>query len=429
MKESLPKGTVLLGDCGQHLAQLPDACADLIYLDPPFFTQKTHSLTTRAGDRSYNFADLWDSKSAYGNFLFGRLKLIHRALKSTGSVFFHCDQNSSHIARIVLDDTFGELNFRSEVIWSYRRWSNSKKGLLPAHQTILMYSKTDDFKFNTTLTDYSHSTNADQIIQRRVRDERGKAVYERDTEGKVVSNGAKKGVPLSDVWEIPYLNPKAQERVGYPTQKPILLLERIIQLVTDEGDLVIDPFCGSGTTVVAALLLNRSWIAIDSSPEAVELTKARLKQPVKTRSNLLEKGRASYQNVDKAVEASLFGMDYVRVHRNSGIDCILKTEINGLPVFIRVQRPDETMADAAASLSKAARNKGDAFLVVVVTDRGVLNLLGNQSDISDIHYVDATSSALRILLDRAIAPQGDKLRKINATQSRPQSEAARTGTA
>ena len=104
----------------------------------------------------------------------------------------------------MLDDIFDEDNFQSEIIWSYRRWSNSKKGLLPAHQTILFYSKSKDFKFNKIYTEYSESTNVDQILQLRSRNRQGKSAYARDKQGAVIINANKKGVPLNDVWDIPY---------------------------------------------------------------------------------------------------------------------------------------------------------------------------------------------------------------------------------
>lgn len=166
-----------------------------------------------------------------------------------------------------------------------------EKGLLSSHQTIYFYSKTEDFKFNTIFTDYSPTTNIDQILQDRVRDENGKSVYKRDEEGQVIQGKEKKGVPLTDVWNIPYLNPKAKERTGYPTQKPILLLEQIIKIVTDENDTVFDPFCGSGTTLVAAKILKRKFIGIDISSDAISLTNQRLEQPVRTDSLLLQKGK------------------------------------------------------------------------------------------------------------------------------------------
>ena len=263
----------LIGDCFAVLDTLPEGQFDLIYLDPPFFTQKEHALTTRDGSATFSFRDLWASHEEYARFLHERLLKLHHVLAPTGSLFFHCNSSAVHIVRLVLDQVFGAARFQSEIVWTYKRWSNASKGLLPAHQTILFYSKSADFKFNTLLTDYSASTNIDQITQRRVRDDRNKAVYARDEQGNVLSNGAKRGVPLSDVWDIPYLNPKAKERVGYPTQKPILLLEQIINLCTDKGDWVLDPFCGSGTTLVASKLLDRNAVGIDISPEAIALTK------------------------------------------------------------------------------------------------------------------------------------------------------------
>jgi site-specific DNA-methyltransferase (adenine-specific) len=270
----------------------------------------------------------------------------------------------------LLDEVFGPENFRSEIIWYYRRWSNSQRGLLPAHQTILYYTKTDTFTFNEILTDYSPSTNVDQILQRRSRDDSNKSVYARDENGSVISNGAKRGVPLSDVWDLPILNPKAKERTGYPTQKPLLLLERIIALATNEGDCVLDPFCGSGTSLVASQLLNRTAIGIDVSEDAVELTRKRLEDPTRSQSRLLELGREAYRNADDAALAILQGLDCVPVHRNNGIDAILKREFSGGPVPVRVQRPGETLQEAAEKLSKASAGKGAKVMFVVVLERG-----------------------------------------------------------
>ena len=364
----------LIGDCCSVLDTLPECRFDLIYLDPPFFTQKEHALTTRDGSATFSFRDVWASHEEYARFLHERLVKLRRVLAPTGSLFFHCDISAAHIARLVLDQVFGAARFRSEIIWTYKRWSNAQQGLLPAHQTLLFYSKSADFKFNTLLTDYSASTNIDQITQRRVRDARNKAVYARDAQGNVVSNGAKKGVPLSDVWDIPYLNPKARERVGYPTQKPILLLEQIISLCTDESDWILDPFCGSGTTLVAAKLLERNVVDIDISPEAVALTTRRLVQPFKTESPLLQKGREKYARKDTDVLTYLQGLDYHIVQRNQGMDAILKQEIGGKPVFLRIQRPGEKLHEAAASLCSTATTKGDAHLVLIVTEDNELPL-------------------------------------------------------
>ncbi len=358
------------GDCLDILSDFADECVNLIYLDPPFFTQKTHSLRTRDRRQEFSFADVWTSHTEYAQFIEKRLEQLWRVLSATGSLFFHCDRNATHLIRALLDDVFGLDKFRAEIIWYYRRWSNAQKGLLPAHQTIYYYTKSDDYTYNPIYQDYSTSTNVDQILQKRKRDETGRAVYETDINGDIVPNGGKKGVPLSDVWDIPYLNPKAKERTGYPTQKPLLLLERIIEIASRENDVVLDPFCGSGTTLVAATLLNRRAIGIDTSAEALEVTRQRLEQPVKTESQLLQQGREAYATADEEALALLRGLDYAPVQRNKGIDAILKDDLNGKPVLIRVQRPNETLLEAANLLYKAARGKQAAALFVVATQKG-----------------------------------------------------------
>lgn len=386
-----------LGDCLPILKTFENGEVDLFYVDPPFFTQKVHTLTTRDGSTQYSFKDLWASTEAYGDFLIDRLRECHRCLKDSGSLFFHCDDNAGHLARLILDRVFGPDNFQAEIIWSFRRWSNSKKGLMPSHQTILFYSRSEAFKFNTMTTAYSESTNLDQILQKRIRDERGKAIYARDDSGEPLTNGAKKGVPLGDVWEIPYLNPKAKERVGYPTQKPVLLLERIIQLCTDPQDLVVDPFCGSGTTLVAAYLLDRRSIGLDISEEALKLAARRLDDPVKTESRLLERGRQSYVREDLELLECLKGIDYHPVHRNKGIDAILAAEWHGKPVCIRIQRSNETVEEAAMALCRAADRKGGAKLILVVMEHQ-WGLLGKAGVPASVTLVHSTTTTIRNIL-------------------------------
>lgn len=359
---------VKLGDCLELLSEIQEGSVRLVYLDPPFFTQKIHRLRTRNGYREFSFRDLWVSHDEYAEFLFERLIRCRRTLAEDGSVFFHCDRRSSHVVRVVLDRAFGEENFRSEVIWQYRRWSNSQRTLLPSHQTLYFYSKTDNYVFNPIHLEYSPSTNIDQILQRRKRDDCGKSVYDRDETGRIVLSGAKKGVPLGDVWDIPYLNPKARERVGYPTQKPVLLIDRIIRLVTNPGDLVLDPFCGSGTTLVAAALSGRRALGMDISEDAVLLTRERLANPIRTRSSLLESGRESYRQADKTALAYLEGTDCIPVHRNKGIDAILVEQYLGCPVPVRVQRDHESVHEAAALLDKAGKSKHAKLMILIVTE-------------------------------------------------------------
>ena len=372
------KAQIYTGDCLNVLKNIDAESVDLIYLDPPFFTQKNHSLKTRDRQKEFSFSDLWASHSEYAEFLFARLGEMYRVLSTTGSIFFHCDRNASHIVRILLDEVFGSEMFRAEIIWAYKRWSNAQKGLLPAHQNILYYTKSDDFVFNHIYDEYSESTNVDQILQRRKRDKDGKAVYETDDSGNVIPNGGKKGVPLRDVWDIPYLNPKAKERTGYPTQKPLLLLERIIQIASSEGDLVLDPFCGSGTTLVAAVSMNRQVIGIDISDDALSITRDRLNNPIKTESILLQKGRASYKQADEEILLILKGLDFAPVQRNKGIDAILSSDIDGRPILVRMQRDNETILDTAKMLYKASKGKNAAILLVVAIREGGYFEFGDQ---------------------------------------------------
>ena len=362
----------LEGDCLDKMREIEKQSINLIYLDPPFFTERKHTLKSKDRTKEFSFDDTWGSSEGYANFLYERIKIMHQLLKDDGSIFVHCDKSGEHIVRAVLDRVFGAKNFQSEIIWSYKRWSNSKKGLLPTHQNIYFYSKTKAFKFNKIFTSYSETTNVDQILQRRTRDSHNKSVYDTDKNGEVLLGDEKKGVPLSDVWDIPYLNPKAKERVGYPTQKPLLLLERIIELTTDKNDTVLDPFCGSGTTCVASKLLERNYIGIDESKEAIELSKSRIANPIKTESNLLKKGRASYLNADKKALALLDGLKFNAVQRNKGIDAILVEQYEGTPILVRVQKKEETLSESATLLAKAMKIKKSKKSILIQTNHNEL---------------------------------------------------------
>jgi site-specific DNA-methyltransferase (adenine-specific) len=390
------------GDCLEVVRSLAAESVDLVYVDPPFFTQKTHSLVTRDRATKFEFSDEWKSRVGYIEFLRVRVKEFRRVLKATGSLFFHCDTNASHHIRCLLDEVFGEAMFRSEIIWHYRRWSNSQRNPMPSHQTIFFYTKTDTYQYHQLFGDYSPSTNVDQILQRRQRDEHGKSVYARDGSDNVIHDGHKKGVPIADVWDIPLLNPKAKERVGYPTQKPVLLLERIIALVTSPGDLVLDPFTGSGTTLVAAELLGRNSLGIDVAAEAVELARQRLVEPAKTSSELLRKGRESYVQSDEEALAYLHGLPVIPVQRNRGIDAILKIAPGENPVLFRVQRRGENLTDAAELLHSAGRSKQPATLVLIVTDPRQPASLFNMPP-TDVVLVNSIASELvERLADRGI---------------------------
>ena len=383
------------GNCVEKLKEIEANKVDLIYFDPPFFTQRKHSLTNKDNSKTYEFDDKYNSIEEYLELVENVLLESKRVLKNTGSVFLHCDKTASHNIRVVMDKIFGRENFQSEIIWSYKRWSNAKKGLLNSHQVIFFYSKTQDFKFNTLYTDYSATTNLDQILQDRERNENGKSVYKKDENGNVVLGKEKKGVPLSDVWEIPYLNPKAKERTGYPTQKPVLLLNQILNIVTDEGDLVVDPFCGSGTTCVSAKSLKRQFIGIDISKDAVELANSRLEEMVISESNLLNKGTSEYQEKTEKELAILQNINAFPVQRNSGIDGFLKDHFEGMPVPVKIQGEYETIEDAIEKLEKASLGRDYKMKILIQTrETGISRLFGFDYDVTILKSLELQTKDL-----------------------------------
>jgi site-specific DNA-methyltransferase (adenine-specific) len=354
---------VVVGDCLEILPKCKVNLVDLVYIDPPFFTQKIHKLKSKNAQDEYSFDDRWDSMEAYVEYIEERVAACKRVMKDSAVIFFHCDTSANFAIRALLNRVFGDSNFISEIIWTYKRWSNSSKSLLPAHQTIFLYSKSKNYKFNSIYTDYSQTTNLDQILQKRVRNESGTVVYMRDGDGDVVLSGEKKGVPLSDVWEIPFLNPKAKERCGYPTQKPISLLERMIELCSDANDVVLDPFCGSGTTLVAAKLLGRKFVGIDKANDAVQLSLSRLKDMIKSPSAVLDNGRDSFNDNTAFVKTWLGDIEVRVVHRNNGIDCFYShPELGMIPV--KIQRDTETVLGAITKLRKGNKEKFRICLLI-----------------------------------------------------------------
>jgi site-specific DNA-methyltransferase (adenine-specific) len=400
MKErpKMETNTIVHGNCVEKLKEIEANTIDLIYFDPPFFTQRTHILTNKDHSKKFEFDDKYRSLDEYLSLIENVLEQSRRVLKNTGSVYLHCDKTASHNIRVVLDKVFGRDNFQSEIIWSYKRWSNAKKGLLNSHQVIFFYSRTQDFKFNTVYTDYSPTTNLDQILQDRERNENGKSVYKKDENGNPVLGKEKKGVPLSDVWDIPYLNPKAKERTGYPTQKPVLLLNQLISIATDEDDVVLDPFCGSGTTCVSAKFLNRKYIGIDISTEAIELANSRLEEMIISESNLLNKGVNNYCEKTEKELAILQNINAFPVQRNSGIDGFLKEHYDGMPVPVKIQGDFETIEDAIEKLERASNGKSYKMKILIQTKQtAVSRLFELETDVMIVKSLELQARELMVL--------------------------------
>ena len=221
---------------------------------------------------------------------------MHKLLKETGSFYLHCDPTMSHYLKIVCDLVFGRNCFRNEVVWYYRRWTNVSKKFKQMHDIILFYSKSNDIIFNKVEVEPTKSQQA--VIERgynvnKVKSKSGKAlqllIYDKEKVDELVKAGKidlkkydnivyrdTKLTEASDVWEIQYIHSQAKERLGYPTQKPEALLERIIGASSNEGDLVADFFCGCGTSVSVANRLNRNWLGVDISHLAIKLILKRL---------------------------------------------------------------------------------------------------------------------------------------------------------
>ena len=362
----------------QHVA---DESVDLVYLDPPFNSNRSYNVLfkNRSGDEAQAqieaFDDTWtwsqQSEAAYRNLaeggaplrvadaveamrrllgdndvlaylvmMAGRLVELHRVLKSTGSLYLHCDPTASHYLKVLLDAVFGPTHFRNEVIWKRTHSHGGSVRYGPVHDTILFYSKSDEFTWTSPKTAYSEEyverffkwADPDGRRYRSTiltgsgtrRGESGKpwggydptaagrhwaipgyvrplmgdpapqgvheALDRLDTMGRMIWP-AKAGVPqfkqylddmegvdLQDIWtDLPPIHSQSHERLGYPTQKPLALLERIILASSRPGDVVLDPFCGCGTAVDAAQKLDRRWIGIDITYLAVDLISKRLR--------------------------------------------------------------------------------------------------------------------------------------------------------
>ena len=258
--------------CGDNLIwlkQFPDKCIDLIYLDPPFFSNKKYEVIFNDGEEIRSFEDRWQGGiNHYIEWMKERVFELNRVLKDSGSLYLHCDWHASHYLKVMCDSIFGYNNFRNEIVWHYRRWTGAANYFLRMHDVILFYTKTNEYKFNPLFTEYTEkSLERKQHYHTRIK---GDDVY--------VTHISEEGVKENDVWIIPVINSQAKERLGYPTQKPEALLERIIKASSNKDDLVLDPFCGCGTTIAVAQKLGRKWIGIDVSPSACKLMKNRVEK-------------------------------------------------------------------------------------------------------------------------------------------------------
>ena len=303
MSVNFSNRTMWTGDCLDIMRGMNSECVDLIYLDPPFNSKANYAAPIGSKAAGAAFKDTWGlddiklvwhgeikheypglyslltttreihgaSMMSYLIYMGRRIMEIKRLLKPNGSVYLHCDPTASHYLKLLMDDTFGKENFRNEIVWAYTGPGSPKmRQFNRKHDVIFWYSQGEQWAFNkeNIRLPYASSTVA-----------RGQY----DSASPVAGGGMRdtnRGKVPEDWWnDVPSGGQISRnELVGYPTQKPLALLDRIIRASSEEGDLVLDPFCGCATACVAAERLNRQWVGIDLSPKAAELVVMRIEQ-------------------------------------------------------------------------------------------------------------------------------------------------------
>jgi site-specific DNA-methyltransferase (adenine-specific) len=268
----MKKNSINLADNLDFLREVPNAAVDLIYIDPPFNTGTQQSITRlktvrdEGGDRTgfggnryrterQGSTSYLDAFEDYMAFLAPRIDEARRVLADNGSIFLHVDQHESHYCKVLLDRVFGRKSFINEIIWSYDYGGRSKKKWPTKHDTIFWYA--------IDPANYTFNANAIDRIPYMA-------------PGLVGKEKAARGKVPTDVWWQTIVPTSGKERTGYPTQKPLAILERIVKVHSNPGDMVMDFFAGSGTTGVAAARNDRLFVLVDSNPEAVQVAAQRL---------------------------------------------------------------------------------------------------------------------------------------------------------
>jgi DNA modification methylase len=268
----LASSRLIHGENLSGLAELPRDSITLAYLDPPFHTGRVHLLKTTG---RVAFDDRWPNLASYLAELAERLIVVRELLAPHGSCVIHVDPKTSHYVKVIADMVFGPGSFASEIIWRYRRWPSKTPNFQRVHDVLLRYRKDPRAKARWTQlyeplapsTLETWGTNK----QRAVFDETsGRRKRSSRTSSRT------RGVPMGDVWEIGILAPVSKERTGYPTQKPEALLERLITALSRPGDVVLDPYAGSGTALVVAAKMGRVFLGIDKSALAIATARRRL---------------------------------------------------------------------------------------------------------------------------------------------------------
>lgn len=302
---------------GEATVLLPSAVTAgsvaLAYIDPPYLSGKDYRMSaTRTGSAAVAFSDIWRWSEhnatylarlteehpdrlgvwlqalreihgtgdllAYLVSMSGLLLAVECSLAPGGALFLHCDPTASHSLKLLLDLILGKDSFRNEIIWAYESGGRATRSFSRKHDVLLYYSKAGAHQFYPQEVGLPRGNQRRNHLRRTV-DEHGQTWWSVTVKGREYRYSEQDRLSPSDVWsDIPHLHQRHPERTGYPTQKPLPLLDRIIRCCTQPGDLVLDPCCGSGTTLLAAEQLGRRWVGLDASVLAVEVSAERLRQ-------------------------------------------------------------------------------------------------------------------------------------------------------
>ena len=314
-KPNFKSRTMWTGDNLPVMRGLNSESMDLIYLDPPFNSNRTYSAPIGSEAAGAAFKDTWTlddvdvawhgeiaeqspavyavigaSGEAHGKgmksyliMMAVRVLEMHRLLKPTGSLYLHCDPTASHYLKLLLDAVFQPTFFVNEIVWCYNVGGKSKKHWARKHDTLLFYTKSKNWHFNGSAVGIPRDTGAKSFGGKIGTDDQGRKYQDKRVKatGKYYRYYLDSPKIPEDWWVgINSIQSQAKERVGYPTQKPLALLDRIIKASSNKGDMVLDPFAGCATACVAAERLGRQWVGIDISDKAVDLVQVRIRKEI-----------------------------------------------------------------------------------------------------------------------------------------------------
>lgn len=455
MKNDMATNTLYYGDNLDWMSKWPGECIDLIYLDPPFNSKAKYNVLFGnrkvAQVQALAFEDTWawsekaaedfDRAKMSGSAEFGacmegfkkqlgqsgmlayishlapRLLQMKRLLKPTGSLYLHCDPTASHYIKVLMDAVFGAKHFRNEIIWYYGGPSRVDGRFPRKYDSIFFYSKQSAPVFNKAygnLPDYLYDRarkddDGRLWVDQRLGELSPETIQKMEKEGRVFRTSSGKlrrkqyldemqGAQINDVWQIPIINSQSKERIGYPTQKPEALLKRIIKASSNEGYVVLDPYCGCGTTVHVAEQLKRRWIGIDITHLAIGVIEHRLKERLGVKPKVVGKPRSIRAAWDlfrrnpfqfeSWIVSELGFLPNEKQVGDKGIDG--RGYVSGIdePVIVQVKGGKNVGPSAVRDLSGTVTEQKGLFGVLVVMENAILTKATKSALASGTEEVD-----------------------------------------